>query len=773
MVKQSTGKQNITLGIILGHFEETCQSLILPGIIDYAEKNNINLIIFNGATMEELCSYNDNFNIISRFINKENIDGLIMLSGVMANLIQRKEVENLCNLFLPLPVVSIAMSLDGVPSILIDNTSGICEIVSHLIEVHQFKRLAFVCGPAGHEEADARFTAYKEALMKHGIDFSENLIAPGNFSNYSGKEAVRLLIDERKERVDAFISVDDHTAHGVVTALNARGIRVPEDIAVTGFDDSREAKSCLPPLTTVHQPFYEMGKKAIETVLSKLAVLDVPMKTFLPTKMVVRESCGCFSNTLAKVHKLNELNGLPLWSGEKNHLDIDEVVDKVLKELEEYSLDRAEIEVLIQNFFVFLSNSPDDFKGEKGLLMSLRTLLRTYASKGHNILLWHNALSIIRNWFMQNYCSAENFYLLEYILHKARLLISEVSWSLHEFNQSRTDFKHWLLRQVSQKLIISFDFNSLLNVIEDGLKNLEIKGCLIVLYTYEKCNTTFEFTSGSLPKYSNLVFAYNNYGRIHLPPGGFSFSTKDMIPTLHGLDLEMSKILFMPLFFNQEQFGYILFEYAALEKSIYETLRCHISSAIKGSLLYSERKQVENTLKITLQKLEHLNHELKNISIIDELTLLNNRRGFFEAANAYYRHAYAGGHTFILFFIDLDNLKHINDTFGHKEGDNSILFASDILKQTFRKTDIIARLGGDEFTVLVADTPMEDIYNIKRRLQNNIDNFNLKSEKPYHLSMSVGLSIYTPDCKHSLEELMSLADKNLYEDKARKKALHL
>ena len=123
-----------------------------------------------------------------------------------------------------------------------------------------------------------------------------------------------------------------------------------------------------------------------------------------------------------------------------------------------------------------------------------------------------------------------------------------------------------------------------------------------------------------------------------------------------------------------------------------------------------------------------------------------------------------------LFFIDLDNLKQINDKQGHNVGDQVIIDTADILKTTFRTSDVIARMGGDEFVTFgISDSKAESDTVLSKRLQENITTYNVKIRRPYKLSCSVGAAHYDPKAPRSLDDILSQADTIMYEEKLMKK----
>jgi diguanylate cyclase (GGDEF)-like protein/PAS domain S-box-containing protein len=169
-----------------------------------------------------------------------------------------------------------------------------------------------------------------------------------------------------------------------------------------------------------------------------------------------------------------------------------------------------------------------------------------------------------------------------------------------------------------------------------------------------------------------------------------------------------------------------------------------------------------------ITNLKNMETKLRTLSFTDELTGLYNRRGFFALAEQQLKLSNREKRGRFLFSADLDNLKKINDTLGHKEGDVVLLETSIILKRSFRDSDIIARIGGDEFVVLVTETSGSNITSLSSRLKANLDKYNSKSNKPYVLSLSYGLTHYDPEDPCTVDELISRADRLMYQDKKNK-----
>jgi two-component system, cell cycle response regulator len=156
---------------------------------------------------------------------------------------------------------------------------------------------------------------------------------------------------------------------------------------------------------------------------------------------------------------------------------------------------------------------------------------------------------------------------------------------------------------------------------------------------------------------------------------------------------------------------------------------------------------------------------LRSLSLIDDLTGLYNRRGFMDLGEQHLRLARRTGRALTLVYVDLDRFKAVNDAHGHHVGDRGLLKVTEILKATFRGSDILARVGGDEFAVLALEASGEDAEMLVRRLRDGVDSFNEAGGEPFHLSISVGVARYEDASRMRLDELLARADAAMYEEK--------
>jgi diguanylate cyclase (GGDEF)-like protein/PAS domain S-box-containing protein len=161
---------------------------------------------------------------------------------------------------------------------------------------------------------------------------------------------------------------------------------------------------------------------------------------------------------------------------------------------------------------------------------------------------------------------------------------------------------------------------------------------------------------------------------------------------------------------------------------------------------------------------------LQSLSLVDELTGLYNRRGFLAVSEQSLAEIRLNEKIPAIVYADLDGLKEINDSLGHHEGDRALSKAAEILKDSFRSSDIVARIGGDEFVVLAALAHDESAETLSQRLQENFDAINASKVRPYNLAVSVGIAHFDDEQNHSIEELMAQADRAMYDDKRRKRS---
>jgi DNA-binding LacI/PurR family transcriptional regulator/signal transduction histidine kinase/ActR/RegA family two-component response regulator len=261
-------------------FEATCQ------------KHDLDLLLLVGGAFDDPNPVGAAHTRIYELLNESSAHGAVLLSSGLTAYTGPERLGALRAALGSMAVASIGHVLPGVPSVVVDNRPGMDALVEHVITAHGRRRLAFIGGPPKNPDAEARLTVFREVLARHGIAYESRLSGTGYFTAPSGAKAALELLDTGLP-FDALIVANDAMALSAVEALRGRGMRVPRDVVVTGFDDLVLSRLASPPLTTVRQPLERMGVAAVELVLAQLHGRSVPERIELPVEFVARASCGC------------------------------------------------------------------------------------------------------------------------------------------------------------------------------------------------------------------------------------------------------------------------------------------------------------------------------------------------------------------------------------------------------------------------------------------------------------------------------------------------
>jgi LacI family transcriptional regulator len=219
------------------------------------------------------------------------VDGLVVLAGSLPD----KDVVALAAK-VPIVVLATRAARHRLDFVGADNRDGTWKMTSHLVAKHHIRDLAFVAGPARSPDSKERFAGFCRALADAGLKAPSTPEVYGGFTEAGGARAVEDLLASRRRPPRAIVFGNDEMAVGGLSVLRARKLRVPVDVAVTGFDDIATARHVRPPLTTVRQPMRDIGEIAMRTLFDRIAEPAAPRRTvMLPTELVVRRSCGCSS----------------------------------------------------------------------------------------------------------------------------------------------------------------------------------------------------------------------------------------------------------------------------------------------------------------------------------------------------------------------------------------------------------------------------------------------------------------------------------------------
>jgi DNA-binding LacI/PurR family transcriptional regulator len=276
------GKTHV-LGLIIPEIAALSLLPLLAGIEMLARSMGYRLLIY--ASGADSISGEKIWNVL----NENNTDGLV----VYVNSLDEEELTRLNRIDFPVVLLHHTPPKDlSIPYITFRNKRASQELIDHLIEVHGYRRIAWLRGPEGHEDSSSREMGYLNSLKEHNIPFDPGLVGYGGFNFRDARETVGGWLRQRL-KIDAIFAGADEAAFGAISATWDAGQRVPEDIAVVGFDDIDLGRHLFPPLTTIHADFEEAGKQAVLQLVSLITTGKASKKVIVPTRMVIRRSCGC------------------------------------------------------------------------------------------------------------------------------------------------------------------------------------------------------------------------------------------------------------------------------------------------------------------------------------------------------------------------------------------------------------------------------------------------------------------------------------------------
>ncbi len=284
-----------TFGFITIESSSSYTNLLLLGANDAATQFGCSLVTFgiNEQTMQAKVGTSQFYEKLGNLVDLEMLDGLLLWT---AGLLQDHErVGELLRPYATRPAISLGVELPGAYSVVMDGYQGMFDLVSHLIATCNRRKVAFITGTPTNRDAQIRLAAYQDALQHHGLLIDPNAIVPGAFrwdSRARGAQAVCELLDQRHFRPDAIVAASDDLAIGAMQELQRRGIVVPEEVSVTGFDDLPEAALLDPALTTVSQSAYTLAGRGIGMLVSILRGESISRCVKIPTQPVIRQSCG-------------------------------------------------------------------------------------------------------------------------------------------------------------------------------------------------------------------------------------------------------------------------------------------------------------------------------------------------------------------------------------------------------------------------------------------------------------------------------------------------
>jgi len=280
-------RRSETIGVIIPDISEPFYSRMIKGMEYIASKTGYTLLFSNSYESLEQSK------VVQKMVEAQRVEGLIIVGSSRK---EREYIQNLADKGTPFVVIERHYSDPKMNCIWIDNVAGGYIATKHLIECGH-TRIAHITGDLDFEVAAERFEGYKRALEEAGIGFSPELIVQGAFVWQDGYHGMKTLL-ERNPRCTAVFVGNDVMAYGALQAIAEAGLSVPQDISVVGFDDLEFSSLTNPPLTTVRQPRYEMGRDAAKILVERLksnSPQDKGMKICYPPEIIIRRSTTVYN----------------------------------------------------------------------------------------------------------------------------------------------------------------------------------------------------------------------------------------------------------------------------------------------------------------------------------------------------------------------------------------------------------------------------------------------------------------------------------------------
>jgi signal transduction histidine kinase/AraC-like DNA-binding protein len=521
-----------------------------------------------------------------------NTDGLIVIPDDLSD-VQFEYVQDLVRS--GYPVILTTAEKPG-PLVAVDNAGGIRQAFDHLLQ-HGHRRIAFIAGKSGRGgDTVERLSAYREALREVGIEEDARLIAFGEHRREDGRTAMQQILASGAS-FSAVMASNDLSCLGAMEALRAAGRHIPDDIAVIGFDDILDARSHLPPLTTVRHPMFALGYQAVLSVLDAIAgeqLGEAPKR--VPTQLVIRRSCGCRPEstpiTMPVPSMCSDLESTQAaLTGAMAEATLVEVLHSTREEIETLCLD------LVRAFTTSLGC--DDPAPFDAALSRLFGWLEARAEDGYA---WHAALSILRRGSsdLVALVAGANPVFADTMIDRARLEITEL------MQRQTTDelLRHMgmsnRLGLMTSQLLAAFDASESADILDRHLPQLGIEHALVALYPTREgdplANCTVLLSTGLSKNEVGLQFPAREF-----PPPG-------LYPPESTVQLAI-----LPLLIDEHTTGFVAFSATNLEPCA--AIVHNLASALRTGRLYRDalegQRLAEEANRLKSRFLSTVSHELR------------------------------------------------------------------------------------------------------------------------------------------------------------------
>jgi DNA-binding LacI/PurR family transcriptional regulator/signal transduction histidine kinase len=528
------------VGVFTAQLDDAYQVALWRGIERRARERGLGIVTFAGHRIHSPVTAEAAANFSYDIGGPRAVDGLIIVASTIATFLRREQVEALFSSHRGVPLVSVGPAPHGIPAVAADGAHAMAELARHLVVHHGRRRFALITGPEGHPEAEERERALRRTLAELGVDFDERLSVRGSFLRESGAAAAERLL-AAGARFDALLCMNDGMALGALEVLRRAGARIPDDIAVTGFDGIEAGRAVTPPLTTVIQPFDELGDRAVDLLIDLMdggAARDV----LLPCAPALRRSCGC----------------VPLRAE---------------------APPPGEEEQRAMEALAGLAAAGD---AEAFLALLDRTLDEAILA-GADPARWNGLLSAVRARAGADAPEAARLF------EHARTVVGEAESRRQAARRLSVEKRLAALRSIGSSLAGAFQMPRLAAELSEGLARLGMGGGYLALF------------DGPGTEWARLAMApAGTDARADAPNA--RFRTARLLPPWVGEAWRAGAWVLEPLTFQEERLGYLLLPGGGAEPAVYETLPEQVASAVKGALLLEQVRGHERRLEAEVER---------------------------------------------------------------------------------------------------------------------------------------------------------------------------
>lgn len=579
----------VTLGLLVDRLDDNYSSSLAFAFREEIESRGLRGICFVGHELSE--ERTDPSNLGYELASPHCLDGLIV--GTLGSSQSAEAELRFLERYADLPRCTYSTSVVGVPRVSVDHTAGMKAAVAHLIVEHGHRRIAFIRGPQSSLDAKLRYQGYCSALSDAGLAVEDVLVVQGAFTANSATEAVRVLLDERKLGFDALVASNDAMAAGAMDELVARGIRVPRDVAVVGFDDVEDSRFARPPISSVRHPWRAQAMLAMDLILAQLAGKEVTESPVVASDFVARGSCGCGVAADARLTARESL--IPSLVEERDWLS--GWAFTLLRHLgnRHIDLDQAKAGQLVHCFWGHVSG------GKKTFLPLLEQELSSRLALPASLAAWYAALSHLREDVLKRISGKQELQRATHELtHAAFQRISYAAERQQALRRFRVEQQGRWLALTGERTINAFEPERVSLALREPLRAMGIDSCFVA---------RFDSAQQAATSSVHLVIACES-NREYLKVIDDRFSACELLPrdiwpqrAGYVMVLEILQFRGVPL-------GYALFELGPHQGTIYRGLAERLAAALKGADLareaaaqasirqQQEKQRVERELKI-------------------------------------------------------------------------------------------------------------------------------------------------------------------------------